>query len=127
MELVVEISIILIKVIVALMVAAAFIVSVVEIQTLPEKKYLAKVTIIVHLLLLVMINMSKDSRDVLQCVLFLAVHVIFIYVLGIRNKTTNDMDDTAEMISNYSRLMIITDNGICVFLLLFSALLSVAK
>lgn len=127
MELVVEISIILIKVIITLMVAAAFIVSVVEIQTLPEKKYLAKVTIIVHLLLLVMINMSKDSRDVLQCVLFLAVHVIFIYVLGIRNKTTNDMDDTAEMISNYSRLMIITDNGICVFLLLFSALLSVAK
>lgn len=127
MELVVEISIILIKVIITLMIAAAFIVSVVEIQTLPEKKYLAKVTIIVHLLLLVMINMSKDSRDVLQCVLFLAVHVIFIYVLGIRNKTTNDMDDTAEMISNYSRLMIITDNGICVFLLLFSALLSVAK
>lgn len=127
MELVVEISIILIKVIVVLMVAAAFIVSVVEIQTLPEKKYLTKVTIIVHLLLLVMINMSKDSRDVLQCVLFLAVHVIFIYVLDIRNKTTNDMDDTAEMISNYSRLMIITDNGICVFLLLFSALLSVAK
>lgn len=127
MELVVKISIILIKVIITLMVAAAFIVSVVEIQTLPEKKYLAKVTIIVHLLLLVMINMSKDSRDVLQCVLFLAVHVIFIYVLGIRNKTTNDMDDTAEMISNYSRLMIITDNGICVFLLLFSALLSVAK
>lgn len=127
MELVVKISIILIKVIIALMVAAAFIASVVEIQTLPEKKYLAKVTIIVHLLLLVMINMSKDSRDVLQCVLFLAVHVIFIYVLGIRNKTTNDMDDTAEMISNYSRLMIITDNGIFVFLLLFSALLSVAK
>lgn len=127
MELVVKISIILIKVIIALMVAAAFIASVVEIQTLPEKKYLAKATIIVHLLLLVMINMSKDSRDVLQCVLFLAVHVIFIYVLGIRNKTTNDMDDTAEMISNYSRLMIITDNGIFVFLLLFSALLSVAK
>lgn len=125
MELVVEISIILIKVIVALMVAAAFIASVVEIQTLPEKKYLAKVTIIVHLLLLVMINMSKDSRDVLQCVLFLAVHVIFIYVLGMKNRTANA--NTAEMISNYSRLMIITDNGIFVFLLLFSALLSVAK
>lgn len=125
MELVVKISIILIKVIIALMVAAASIASVVEIQTLPEKKYLAKVTIIVHLLLLVMINMSKDSRDVLQCVLFLAVHVIFIYVLGIKNKTANA--NTAEMISNYSRLMIITDNGIFVFLLLFSALLSVAK
>lgn len=125
MELVVKISIILIKVIIALMVAAAFIASVVEIQTLPEKKYLAKVTIIVHLLLLVMINMSKDSRDVLQCVLFLAVHVIFIYVLGMKNRTANA--NTAEMISNYSRLMIITDNGICVFLLLFSALLSVAK
>ena len=125
MELVVEISIILIKVIITLMVAAAFIVSVVEIQTLPEKKYLAKVTIIVHLLLLVMINMSKDSRDVLQCVLFLAVHVLFIYVLGIKNKIANA--NTAEMISNYSRLMIITDNGIFVFLLLFSALLSVAK
>lgn len=125
MELVVEISIILIKVIITLMVAAAFIVSVVEIQTLPEKKYLAKVTIIVHLLLLVMINMSKDSRDVLQCVLFLAVHVIFIYVLGMKNKIANA--NTAEMISNYSRLMIITDNGIFVFLLLFSALLSVAK
>jgi len=124
-ELVVKISIILIKVIIALMVAAASIASVVEIQTLPEKKYLAKVTIIVHLLLLVMINMSKDSRDVLQCVLFLAVHVIFIYVLGIKNKTANA--NTAEMISNYSRLMIITDNGIFVFLLLFSALLSVAK
>lgn len=107
------------------MVAAAFIASVVEIQTLPEKKYLAKVTIIVHLLLLVMINMSKDSRDVLQCVLFLAVHVIFIYVLGMKNRTANA--NTAEMISNYSRLMIITDNGIFVFLLLFSALLSVAK
>lgn len=125
MELVVKISIILIKVIIALMVAAAFIVSVVEIQTLPEKKYLAKVTIIVHLLLLVMINMSKDSRDVLQCVLFLVVHVIFIYVLGMKNRTANA--NTAEMISNYSRLMIITDNGIFVFLLLFSALLSVAK
>ncbi len=125
MELVVKISIILIKVIIALMVAAAFIASVVEIQTLPEKKYLAKVTIIVHLLLLVMINMSKDSRDVLQCVLFLAVHVIFIYVLGMKNRTANA--NTAEMISNYSRLMIITDNGIFVFLLLFSALLSVAK
>lgn len=125
MELVVKISIILIKVIIALMVAAAFIASVVEIQTLPEKKYLAKVTIIVHLLLLVMINMSKDSRDVLQCVLFLAVHVLFIYVLGIKNKIANA--NTAEMISNYSRLMIITDNGIFVFLLLFSALLSVAK
>ncbi len=125
MELVVKISIILIKVIITLMVAAAFIVSVVEIQTLPEKKYLAKVTIIVHLLLLVMINMSKDSRGVLQCVLFLVVHVIFIYVLGIKNKTANA--NTAEMISNYSRLMIITDNGIFVFLLLFSALLSVAK
>jgi len=124
-ELVVKISIILIKVIIALMVAAAFIVSVVEIQTLPEKKYLAKVTIIVHLLLLVMINMSKDSRDVLQCVLFLVVHVIFIYVLGMKNRTANA--NTAEMISNYSRLMIITDNGIFVFLLLFSALLSVAK
>ena len=107
------------------MVAAAFIASVVEIQTLPEKKYLAKVTIIVHLLLLVMINMSKDSRGVLQCVLFLAVHVLFIYVLGIKNKIANA--NTAEMISNYSRLMIITDNGIFVFLLLFSALLSVAK
>ncbi len=125
MELVVKISIILIKVIITLMVAAAFIASVVEIQTLPEKKYLAKVTIIVHLLLLVMINMSKDSRDVLQCVLFLAVHVIFIYVLGMKNRTANA--NTAEMISNYSRLMIITDNGIFVFLLLFSALLSVAK
>lgn len=125
MELVVKISIILIKVIIALMVAAAFIASVVEIQTLPEKKYLAKVTIIVHLLLLVMINMSKDSRDVLQCVLFLASHAIFIYVLGMKNKTANA--NTAEMISNYSRLMIITDNGIFVFLLLFSALLSVAK
>ncbi len=125
MELVVKISIILIKVIIALMVAAAFIAFVVEIQTLPEKKYLAKVTIIVHLLLLVMINMSKDSRDVLQCVLFLAVHVIFIYVLGMKNRTANA--NTAEMISNYSRLMIITDNGIFVFLLLFSALLSVAK
>lgn len=125
MELVVKISIILIKVIIALMVVAAFIASVVEIQTLPEKKYLAKVTIIVHLLLLVMINMSKDSRDVLQCVLFLAVHVIFIYVLGMKNRTANA--NTAEMISNYSRLMIITDNGIFVFLLLFSALLSVAK
>ena len=125
MELVVKISIILIKVIITLMVAAAFIASVVEIQTLPEKKYLAKVTIIVHLLLLVMINMSKDSRDVLQCVLFLAVHVIFIYVLGMKNKIANA--NTAEMISNYSRLMIITDNGIFVFLLLFSALLSVAK
>ena len=125
MELVVKISIILIKVIIALMVAAAFIASVVEIQTLPEKKYLAKVTIIVHLLLLVMINMSKDSRDVLQCVLFLAVHVIFIYVLGMKNRTANA--NTAEMISNYSRLMIITDNGIFVFLLLFSALLSAAK
>ena len=125
MELVVKISIILIKVIIALMVAAAFIASVVEIQTLPEKKYLAKVTIIVHLLLLVMINMSKDSRDVLQCVLFLASHTIFIYVLGMKNKTANV--NTAEMISNYSRLMIITDNGIFVFLLLFSALLSVAK
>lgn len=125
MELVVKISIVLIKVIIALMVAAAFIASVVEIQTLPEKKYLAKVTIIVHLLLLVMINMSKDSRDVLQCVLFLAVHVIFIYVLGMKNRTANA--NTAEMISNYSRLMIITDNGIFVFLLLFSALLSVAK
>lgn len=125
MELVVKISIILIKVIIALMVAAAFIASVVEIQTLPEKKYLAKVTIIVHLLLLVMINMSKDSRDVLQCVLFLASHAIFIYVLGMKNKTANV--NTAEMISNYSRLMIITDNGIFVFLLLFSALLSVAK
>jgi hypothetical protein len=124
-ELVVKISIILIKVIIALMVAAAFIASVVEIQTLPEKKYLAKVTIIVHLLLLVMINMSKDSRDVLQCVLFLASHTIFIYVLGMKNKTANV--NTAEMISNYSRLMIITDNGIFVFLLLFSALLSVAK
>lgn len=125
MELVVKISIILIKVIITLMVAAAFIASVVEIQTLPEKKYLAKVTIIVHLLLLVMINMSKDSRDVLQCVLFLAVHVLFIYVLGIKNKIANA--NTAEMISNYSRLMIITDNGIFVFLLLFSALLSMAK
>lgn len=125
MELVVKISIILIKVIIALMVAAAFIASVVEIQTLPEKKYLAKVTIIVHLLLLVMINMSKDSRDVLQCVLFLVSHAIFIYVLGMKNKIANA--NTAEMISNYSRLMIITDNGIFVFLLLFSALLSVAK
>ena len=125
MEVVVKISIILIKVIIALMVAAAFIASVVEIQTLPEKKYLAKVTIIVHLLLLVMINMSKDSRDVLQCVLFLASHAIFIYVLGMKNKTANV--NTAEMISNYSRLMIITDNGIFIFLLLFSALLSVAK
>lgn len=125
MELVVKISIILIKVIIALMVAAAFIASVVEIQTLPEKKYLAKVTIIVHLLLLVMINMSKDSRDVLQCVLFLVSHTIFIYVLGMKNKIANA--NTAEMISNYSRLMIITDNGIFVFLLLFSALLSVAK
>lgn len=125
MELVVKISIILIKVIIALMVAAAFIASVVEIQTLPEKKYLAKVTIIVHLLLLVMINMSKDSRDVLQCVLFLVSHAIFIYVLGMKNKIVNA--NTAEMISNYSRLMIITDNGIFVFLLLFSALLSVAK
>jgi len=124
-ELVVKISIILIKVIIALMVAAAFIASVVEIQTLPEKKYLAKVTIIVHLLLLVMINMSKDSRDVLQCVLFLVSHAIFIYVLGMKNKIANA--NTAEMISNYSRLMIITDNGIFVFLLLFSALLSVAK
>lgn len=125
MELVIKISIILIKVIIALMVAAAFIASVVEIQTLPEKKYLAKVTIIVHLLLLVMINMSKDSRDVLQCVLFLVSHAIFIYVLGMKNKIANA--NTAEMISNYSRLMIITDNGIFVFLLLFSALLSVAK
>lgn len=125
MELVVKISIILIKVIIALMVVAAFIASVVEIQTLPEKKYLAKATIIVHLLLLVMINMSKDSRDVLQCVLFLVSHVIFIYVLGMKNKIANA--NTAEMISNYSRLMIITDNGIFVFLLLFSALLSVAK
>lgn len=125
MELVVKISIILIKVIIALMVAAAFIASVVEIQTLPEKKYLAKVTIIVHLLLLVMINISKDSRDVLQCVLFLVSHAIFIYVLGMKNKIANA--NTAEMISNYSRLMIITDNGIFVFLLLFSALLSVAK
>ena len=125
MELVVKISIILIKVIIALMVAAAFIASVVEIQTLPEKKYLAKVTIIVHLLLLVMINMSKDSRDVLQCVLFLVSHAIFIYVLGMKNKIANA--NTAEMISNYSRLMIVTDNGIFVFLLLFSALLSVAK
>lgn len=125
MELVVKISIILIKIIIALMVAAAFIASVVEIQTLPEKKYLAKVTIIVHLLLLVMINMSKDSRDVLQCVLFLVSHAIFIYVLGMKNKIANA--NTAEMISNYSRLMIITDNGIFVFLLLFSALLSVAK
>lgn len=125
MEVVVKISIILIKVIIALMVAAAFIASVVEIQTLPEKKYLAKVTIIVHLLLLVMINMSKDSRDVLQCILFLASHAIFIYVLGMKNKIANA--NTAEMISNYSRLMIITDNGIFVFLLLFSALLSVAK
>ncbi len=125
MELVVKISIILIKVIITLMVAAAFIASVVEIQTLPEKKYLAKVTIIVHLLLLVMINMSKDSRDVLQCVLFLVSHAIFIYVLGMKNKIANA--NTAEMISNYSRLMIITDNGIFVFLLLFSALLSVAK
>ena len=125
MELVVKISIILIKVIIALMVAAAFIASVVEIQTLPEKKYLAKVTIIVHLLLRVMINMSKDSRDVLQCILFLASHTIFIYVLGMKNKTANV--NTAEIISNYSRLMIITDNGIFVFLLLFSALLSVAK
>ena len=125
MELVVKISIILIKVITALMVAAAFIASVVETQTLPEKKYLAKVTIIVHLLLLVMINMSKDSRDVLQCVLFLVSHAIFIYVLGMKNRTANA--NTAEMISNYSRLMIITDNGIFVFLLLFSALLSVAK
>ena len=125
MELVVKISIILIKVIIALTVAAAFIASVVEIQTLPEKKYLAKVTIIVHLLLLVMINMSKDSRDVLQCVLFLVSHAIFIYVLGMKNKIANA--NTAEMISNYSRLMIITDNGIFVFLLLFSALLSVAK
>jgi hypothetical protein len=124
-EVVVKISIILIKVIIALMVAAAFIASVVEIQTLPEKKYLAKVTIIVHLLLLVMINMSKDSRDVLQCILFLASHAIFIYVLGMKNKIANA--NTAEMISNYSRLMIITDNGIFVFLLLFSALLSVAK
>ena len=125
MELVVKISIILIKVIITLMVAAASIASVVEMQTLPEKKYLAKVTIIVHLLLLVMINMSKDSRDVLQCVLFLASHAIFIYVLGMKNKTANA--NTAEIISNYSRLMIITDNGIFVFLLLFSALLSVAK
>ena len=125
MEVVVKISIILIKVIIALMVAAAFIASVVEIQTLPEKKYLAKVTIIVHLLLLVMINMSKDSRDVLQCILFLASHAIFIYVLGMKNKIANA--NTAEMISNYSRLMIITDNGIFVFLLLFSALLGVAK
>ena len=125
MELVVKISIILIKVIITLMVAAAFIASVVEIQTLPEKKYLAKVTIIVHLLLLVMINMSKDSRGVLQCVLFLVSHAIFIYVLGMKNKIANA--NTAEVISNYSRLMIITDNGIFVFLLLFSALLSVAK
>ena len=125
MELVVKISIILIKVIITLMVAAAFIASVVEIQTLPEKKYLAKITIIVHLLLLVIINMSKDSRDVLQCILFLASHAIFIYVLGMKNKTANA--NTAEMISNYSRLMIITDNGIFIFLLLFSALLSVAK
>ena len=131
MELTAIVCIAIIKIITILMIAMAFVISIIEMRTLPKKKYLAKITAVLYILLLALISMSTEVRDILACVMSLTLHAVLIYALGIKSKTTNnnakDVDDTTEIIESYSVIMLIANSSIAVLLGMLTVFQSIVK
>ena len=131
MKLTAIVCIAIIKTITILMIAMAFVISIIEMRTLPKKKYLAKITAVLYILLLALISMSTEVRDILACVMTLTVHAVLIYALGIKSKTTNnnakDVDDTTEIIESYSVIMLIANSSIAVLLGMLTVFQSIVK
>jgi hypothetical protein len=131
MKLTAIVCIAIIKTITILMIAMAFVISIIEMRTLPKKKYLAKITAVLYILLLALISMSTEVRDILACVMSLTLHAVLIYALGIKSKTTNnnakDVDDTTEIIESYSVIMLIANSSIAVLLGMLTVFQSIVK
>lgn len=131
MELTTIVCIAIIKTITILMIVMAFVISIIEMRTLPKKKYLAEITAVLYILLLTLISMSTEVRDILVCVMSLTLHAVLIYALGIKSKVTNnnakDVDDATEIIESYSVIMLIADSSIAVLLGMLTAFQSIVK
>jgi len=131
MELTAIVCIAIIKTITMLMIVMAFVISIIEMRTLPKKKYLAETTAVLYILLLTLISMSTEVRDILVCVMSLTLHAVLIYALGIKSKVTNnnakDVDDATEIIESYSVIMLIADSSIAVLLGMLTVFQSIVK
>lgn len=131
MELTAIVCIAIIKIITILMIVMTFVISIIEMRTLPKKKYLAEITAVLYILLLTLISMSTEVRDILVCVMSLTLHAVFIYALGIKSRTTNnnakDVDDATEIIESYSVIMLIADSSIAVLLGMLIVFQSIVK
>lgn len=131
MELTAIVCIAIIKTITILMIVMTFVISIIEMRTLPKKKYLAEITAVLYILLLTLISMSTEVRDILVCVMSLTLHAVFIYALGIKSKVTNnnakDVDDATEIIESYSVIMLIADSSIAVLLGMLTVFQSIVK
>lgn len=131
MELTAIVCVAIIKTITILMIVMAFVISIIEMRTLPKKKYLAKITAVLYILLLALISMSTEVRDILACVMSLTLHAVLIYTLGIKSRTTNnntkDVDDATEIIESYSVIMLIADSSIAVLLGMLTVFQSIIK
>ena len=131
MELTTIVCIAIIKTITILMIVMTFVISIIEMRTLPKKKYLAEITAVLYILLLTLISMSTEVRDILVCVMSLTLHAVFIYALGIKSKVTNnnakDVDDATEIIESYSVIMLIADSSIAVLLGMLTVFQSIVK
>ena len=131
MKLTAIVCIAIIKTITILMIVMTFVISIIEMRTLPKKKYLAKITAVLYILLLALISMSTEVRDILACVMSLTLHAVLIYALGIKSKTTNnnakDVDDTTEIIESYSVIMLIANSSIAVLLGMLTVFQSIVK
>ena len=131
MELATIVCVAIIKTITILMIVMAFVISIIEMRTLPKKKYLAEITAVLYILLLTLISMSTEVRDILVCVMSLTLHAVFIYALGIKSKVTNnnakDVDDATEIIESYSVIILIADSSIAVLLGILTVFQSIVK
>lgn len=131
MELAAIVCVAVIKTITMLMIVMTFVISIIEMRTLPKKKYLAEITAVLYILLLTLISMSTEVRDILTCVMSLTLHAVFIYALGIKSKVTNnnakDVDDATEIIESYSVIMLIADSSIAVLLGMLTVFQSIVK
>jgi len=131
MELTAIVCIAIIKTITILMIVMAFVISIIEMRTLPKKKYLAEITAVLYILLLALISMSTEVRDILTCVMSLTLHAVLIYALGIKSKVIDnnakDIDDATEIIESYSVIMLIADSSIAVLLGMLTVFQSIVK
>lgn len=131
MELATIVCVAIIKTITIFMIVMAFVISIIEMRTLPKKKYLAEITAVLYILLLALISMSTEVKDILACVMSLTLHAVLIYALGIKSRTTNnnakDVDDATEIIESYSVIMLIADSSIAVLLGMLTAFQSIVK